>query len=274
MEDFPHQLTQINQFNSGVSEFSETPVVTEKAVGLCVNGQSWFTFMCTPVDIDALAVGFLYNEGMLHEKSEIENIHICKGNEQVDLWLTHEISKPDFWRKTSGCSGGLSSIEISNYQDGTLQSENLPLAPSSLIDKDVPLIKNMTSNQITYLMTKLYAGQNFYKKSGGMHTSVLCDGMETVCAMEDIGRHNTLDKISGRCLLEGTFPDNTILLTTGRISSEMLQKSLRLNAKMVISRTSPTSMSVDLAHKFGITLIGYARKDQFNIYTHPERIIS
>jgi FdhD protein len=123
------------------------------------------------------------------------------------------------------------------------------------------------------LIAKLFTSQDLYKKSGGVHTSALSDGEKIITRAEDIGRHNTLDKIAGRCLMEGLKPQNRILLTTGRISSEMLQKSARLNAAIVISRTSPSSMSISLAKSWGITLIGYARRSSFRVYSHPERII-
>ena len=89
---------------------------------------------------------------------------------------------------------------------------------------------------------------------------------------EDIGRHNTLDKIAGKILLDRIELNNRILLTTGRISSEMIQKASRIGASIVISYTSPSSLSLDAAQHMGITLIGYARRNQFRLYTHPERI--
>jgi FdhD protein len=123
------------------------------------------------------------------------------------------------------------------------------------------------------LVERLFESQELYRKTGGVHTSILTDGDQITILAEDVGRHNSLDKIAGKCLLESINISKKILLTTGRISSDMLQKSVRIGAAIVISRTSPTSMSVDLAEKWGITLIGYARRDRFNLYTHPGRII-
>ncbi|MGB5845821.1 MAG: formate dehydrogenase accessory sulfurtransferase FdhD, partial [Anaerolineales bacterium] len=94
-----------------------------------------------------------------------------------------------------------------------------------------------------------------------------------IISAEDVGRHNSLDKIAGLYLFGNQVFTKKILLSTGRISSDMLQKSARIGTAIVISRTSPTSMSVKLAEKWGITLIGYARRDRFNLYTHPDRII-
>jgi FdhD protein len=131
----------------------------------------------------------------------------------------------------------------------------------------------LTAADVCGLIGQLFDAQDLYQKTGGVHTSALSDGRKILVRAEDIGRHNTLDKISGRCLLEGISPERRILLTTGRISSEMLQKSIRIGASVVISRTSPSSLSIRLAEQWSITLIGYAHRNRFNVYTHPERIL-
>ena len=140
----------------------------------------------------------------------------------------------------------------------------------------MPRVSNgsaIESNQVRSLVERLFDSQELYRKTGGVHTSILTDGDQVTILAEDIGRHNSLDKIAGRLLLEEVEFTQRLLLTTGRISSDMLQKAARIGAGIVISRTSPTSMSVELAEKWGITLIGYARRDRFNLYTHPVRII-
>ena len=130
----------------------------------------------------------------------------------------------------------------------------------------------MTPEQVNQLLVLLLKSQLLYRSAGGVHTSVLSDGVKVIASAEDIGRHNTLDKIAGLCLLHDFRPAHRFLMTTGRISSEMIQKSARIGATLVISRTSPTSMSILLAEQMGITLVGYARGGQFNVYSHPERI--
>ncbi|MBU2611943.1 MAG: formate dehydrogenase accessory sulfurtransferase FdhD [Chloroflexi bacterium] len=132
----------------------------------------------------------------------------------------------------------------------------------------------LTPEKIGHLMDLLLSVQSLYRETGGVHTSALSDGEKILIAAEDIGRHNTLDKIAGRCLLENIWPEERILLTTGRISSEMLQKAARLGASMLISRTSPSSLSIEMAEAWDVTLIGYARRDRFNVYAHAERIVN
>jgi FdhD protein len=118
----------------------------------------------------------------------------------------------------------------------------------------------------------LFESQSLYRETGGVHTSALSDGEKILLSAEDIGRHNTLDKIAGLCLMKNIWPENRILITTGRISSEMLQKAAQLNAPILISRTSPSSLSIDMADRYGITLIGYARKHRFNVYSNAQRV--
>ena len=246
---------QYQQVSPGQWEIIDAEVIVETPVSLTVNGVLWLTFMCTPVDLEAMAIGFLFNEGMVKSLDEVADVRLCASGDNVDVWLHHPLEKPDQWRRTSGCTGGITSVKVDvdiqqNTNGGVLNSE-----------------------RVGQLINQLFESQKLYRASGGVHTSALSDGERICVVAEDIGRHNTLDKIAGRCLLEGITLSKKIILTTGRISSEMLQKSSRLNASIVISRTSPSSLSIELAKKFGITLIGYARRNRFNIYTHPERIV-
>lgn len=121
-------------------------------------------------------------------------------------------------------------------------------------------------------MDELLRQQELYRSTRGVHCSMLTDGEGISLLAEDIGRHNTLDKLAGRLLLEKPALKRRLVFTTGRISSEMLQKSARLGASTVVSRTSPTALSVRLAEEMGITIIGYARRNQFNVYTHAGRL--
>jgi len=246
---------QFLRYNEGKWAPLEKGVIVETPVSLTVNGQVWLTLMCTPIDLEALAVGFLFNEGVLKDKDEIELVQVCQQGDNVDVWLKHPIEQPKDWRRTSGCTGGATAV---------------------ILEQLHPELKNgfvLTPESIQAHIETLHESQNMYQEVGGVHTSILTDGKHVIASGEDVGRHNSLDKIAGKCLLENLQPSRKILVTTGRVSSEMIQKAARIGAPIVISRTSASSLSVTLAEKWGITLIGYARRNQFIVYTHPGRIL-
>lgn len=239
----------------------DAQIIVEAPVSLTVNGEIWLTFMCTPIEVEALALGFLYNEGLIRSMEEVASVRVCASGDNVDVWLHHSVEQPKRWRRTSGCTGGMTAVE-DNF------AEEMPANPS--------IINNgwaLSPRQISRTVEALLESQDLYRQSGGVHTSVLIDGQDVKVIGEDIGRHNTLDKIAGRCLMDAVHFQHRIIVTTGRISSEMIQKANRLGASLVVSRTSPSSLSIELAQRWGITLIGYARKNRFRVYTHPQRII-
>lgn len=234
----------------------DAETIVETPVSLTVNGQVWLTFMCTPVNLEALAVGFLYNEGILESMDEVEDVRVCEHGDNVDVWLNRTVEQPKSWRRTSGCTGGVTAVDM--------------LArPNVSFDGDWPKVP---PEAIGHLVEMLFESQELYRETGGVHTSALSDGEKILLSAEDIGRHNTLDKIAGLCLMNNVWPETRILITTGRISSEMLQKAARLEVPILISRTSPSSLSIEMAERYGITLIGYARTHRFNVYSNSQRV--
>ena len=254
-----NSIIKIVSYHAGEWNQDQVYIISEQPVTLTVNNEPWLTLMCTPHDLKALAVGFLYNEEVIEKLDDIASVRVCAGGDNIDVWLNRSVKKPEKWIRTSGCSGGRTGIGKNKLRNGNAAPKNGGMLPA---------------NRIGALIAQLSAAQNLYRKSGGVHTSALSDGENIIIAAEDIGRHNTLDKLAGRCILEQINPARKIILTTGRISSEMIQKAGRIGATLVISRTSPSSLSVQMAKKLGITLIGYARRDQFTIYAHPENILS
>jgi FdhD protein len=234
----------------------DAETIVETPVSLTVNADVWITFMCTPVNLEALAVGFLYNEGIIEKMDEVFDVRVCKHGDNVDVWLNHEAEQPTSWRRTSGCTGGVTAVDLLAKPNVSFDSNQLKVEPEA----------------VGRLVEMLFESQSLYRETGGVHTSALSDGEKILISAEDIGRHNTLDKIAGLCLLNNIWPGSRILITTGRISSEMLQKAARLNAPILISRTSPSSLSIEMAERYGITLIGYARKHRFNVYSNAQRV--
>jgi len=234
----------------------DAETIVETPVSLTVNGNVWLTFMCTPVHLEALAVGFLYNEGIIKAMDDVEDVRVCQHGDNVDVWLNRKAEQPTSWRRTSGCTGGVTAVDLLARPNVSFYGSRFEIQPDA----------------IGKLVELLFESQSLYRETGGVHTSALSDGEQIILSAEDIGRHNTLDKIAGLCLMENVFPAKRILITTGRISSEMLQKAARLGAPILISRTSPSSLSIEMAERYGITLIGYARRHRFNVYSNSQRV--
>ncbi|HKZ43546.1 MAG TPA: formate dehydrogenase accessory sulfurtransferase FdhD [Anaerolineales bacterium] len=245
---------EIIDFNYPSQKKSVSNVIMEAPVDISVNSKYWLTLMCSPTSLEELATGFLFNEGVINSQDEIKLIDICDDKTSIDIWLNHSVEFPEKWQRTSGCTGGSTSVT----------SIDLPKL-------DPPEIQ-VSSSTITSLINQLLENQDLYMISGGVHSSALSNGENLLVVMEDIGRHNTLDKIAGWVLTKKGISQNCIILTTGRISSEMLQKSIRIGASIVVSRTSPSSLALKMAQESGVCLIGYARNNRFRIYTHDEYI--
>ena len=254
----PQKPVQYQKYEFRKWESVDSETIVETPVSLTVNGQVWLTFMCTPVDLEAMAVGFLYNEGIIETMEEVEDVRVCEHGDNVDIWLNRSVEQPTSWRRTSGCTGGVTAVDALARVDVSFNGDRPKVPPEA----------------IGHLLEAFFQSQVLYRETGGVHSSALCDGEKIVIAAEDIGRHNTLDKISGLCLMKAVSPEIRILITTGRISSEMLQKAARMNAPVLISRTSPSSLSIEMAERYGITLIGYARTHRFHVYSNPQRVVS
>jgi FdhD protein len=231
--------------------------ITEEIL-LCihVNGKELATFMCTPHDQDELALGFLRSEGIIQNLHEVRLLTVSDHGTCVDIWLNRsDFELPTRRIITSGCGGGVT------FEDPTL--------------RQAPLNTRVTISpkQIFERMRDLYQAGSLYQVTQGIHTSALSDGERLVLLAEDVGRHNTIDRLWGKALKQGIPTKGLILLATGRISSEMLAKAAKMEVPIIASRTSATSLSVALAQVWNITLIGYVRRNSLRVYTAPQRCL-
>jgi FdhD protein len=241
--------------NGGASQEIAGEVVEETLACISVNGRELATFMCSPNDLDKLALGFLYNEGVIAGLDEIASLHLSD-NHCADVWLTHDFTPPERLIVTAGCGGGVTFDDLSGAHP--------PLESAA----------TAAPGELASLMRQMHLGARLYQRSRGIHTAALASRTEILLQVEDLGRHNCLDRLAGAALRAGVGTRDTILLSSGRISSEMLNKARRLAIPIVCSRTSPTSLSVALAAAWGITIVGYLRQSRMRIYTCPERILT
>ncbi len=245
--------------NVECSRFSDTGwenipvhVPVEKEISIFVNQQELVSILCTPSKLNTLVIGYLHAEGIISGISDIASMRVCDEESEVDVRLSNtEFKVPQVRTITSGCGGG-----VAFKTEGEKVTSNLVVTPAEVLS----------------LMKQFLEQMELYRLSGGVHASALCDTENVLMVFEDIGRHNTLDKIQGECLMKGLETKDRLLLSTGRVSSEMLLKSSRMQVPVVVSRTSPTDRAVSLAGDLGITLIGYARGNRLMVYSHLERL--
>jgi len=240
------------RFENGQWHPAQSAVVREVMVRLHVNGSELARLMCTPEHLDWLALGFLRSEGIIAGRADVRLVKVCPSETCVDVWLRRsDFQPPTRWTITSGCGGGVTFADLS--EAARPLTSPVRVRPA----------------QISGLMRALQETQ----ETRGIHTSALAEGDRLLAVVEDVGRHNTIDKLLGRCLLEDIPTDHRILLSTGRISSEMLHKAAHAGIPVVASRTSPTSLSVALAAAWNVTLVGYVRRDSLTVYNGQARVV-
>jgi FdhD protein len=249
-----YSQTPIWHYRQGTLETTpeSTPIVSEHAATLSVNGEPWLTFICSPIALEALAIGFLFNENVITSLEEVEGIKLEEEDHRILVQLNHPTQKPaQFHRTSTGVS----------------------LQPH-IATRKIGVDFSIQAGKVIALYDQFMAMQTLHDQVGGFHSAGLSDGESVPILVEDLGRHNCVDKLAGLYLLQhATFTPHALLLS-GRISSEMVYKTLALGIPLIVSRTSPTSLAVQIADTAGITLIGYLRKAQYDIYSHPERLIA
>jgi FdhD protein len=241
------------RYEDGYGQPERGHVVGEGLVRLHVNGVELARLMCSPFELDRLALGFLRSEQIITGLDDVRRVVVCPSRSCVEVWLRDAAwVAPDRPVLTSGCGGGVTFADI------TAKAE--PLASDLRV----------TPGQLSRLMMALLGGGD--ERQRGTHASALAAGESLLAVAEDVGRHNTIDRLWGRFLQEDRSTRDCILLSTGRISSEMLLKAARMQVPVVVSRSSPTSLAVSLARAWEITLAGYVRRTSLNVYAGWRRV--
>jgi FdhD protein len=232
-------------------------VVEEAPLQITVNGQELVSLMCTPVSLEDLVLGFLLNEEIISGPDEVARLGVCDDGSSANVRLVSpEVRLPHRWTVTSGCGGGVTSDDLAERPLPT----GMPLT--------------LEASRLSELMDDMLRSDPLGIGGRGLHTSALADSGSLIMVTQDVGRHNTLDRIRGECARRSINPEGRLILTTGRISSEMLSKCAKMRVPIVASRTSPTSLSLRLAEEWDMTLIGYLRGQRMDVYTHPERVLT
>jgi FdhD protein len=205
-------FTSVIVDKEGHTQPAPTGVIDEALVTIYVNGQELATIMCSPVDQEALAVGFCYDESVIDSMDEIALFQANVARTVVDVFLNRaEFSPPRRMILTSGCGGGITLTHLTE-QHPALQSDHTT-TPAAIFEG----------------MRALQGSATLYQAVRGVHTAMLIAHDGTQISAEDVGRHNAVDKVAGKALMRGISTRDGLLLTSGRISSEMLGKARRMN---------------------------------------------
>ncbi len=236
-------------------------VAREYPLTILFNGEQLATLLCSPDDMENLAVGFLYSEGLVRDNDEIREVTLDeeRGIVRVATDSTNLMDRELFMKRviTTGCGRGISFYNFADLEQKQQKVESaVKVTPAQLLD----------------LMKAFQTHSEIYQRTHGVHGGALCDTSGILLFKEDIGRHNAIDKIFGHCLREGIALADRIIMTTGRISSEILFKVAKRNIPVLVSRSTPTDLAVGLASELGITLVGFVRGGHMNVYAGAGRI--
>jgi len=235
------------------------PVIRELSFELNVNGRDMVSLACTGLHLEELAAGWLRSEGMVSSRDDIEAINLQPEAPRASIILKKDIAEEKFFRSI-GSSGGRGVAK------GTAVHNGKP--PVKFPEGNI----RISPRQVLLLMRGLMQSAKIHDLTRGTHCSALADAGKVLASREDIGRHNTIDMLGGYALLNGIVCADKILLTTGRVSSEIIVKACRIGVPFIISHSAATSKAVELAAESGMSLVGYVRGGRFKIYAGEHRI--
>jgi FdhD protein len=256
MREYPIKRFDKNEWTHKLDQIAE-----EHQFTLFVNRSEVATFLCSPSDQICLGLGYLVSEGVIQQKKDVLSINFQELEHYVDITLDPSIKLPEGSDQkkvlTSGCGKG--SILLNSLQNIHLPTtDNISIPTASVYS----------------LMREFQMRSELFLTTGGVHSVGLCTSSHILFHVEDIGRHNAVDKILGQCFQQEIPTTDKILLLSGRMAVEIVQKAGRAGIQILLSKSAPTTMAIDMANKIGMTLVGFVRGERMNVYTHSKRIIS
>lgn len=255
-----YKTTEIVRWENDQWLAKDDQVVEEYPLTLYINQEEWMTLLCSPDELEALIIGYLRSEGVIRKASEITEIllDLVKGHGWVTIPQVNDLAMMLHGKRTqtTGCGKGMTFYHV-------LDTVDLQSAKGTL---------EVSMDKLSDLMRTFNQSSTLFQETGGVHSCALCSAEEIIWLMDDIGRHNALDKLIGKALLENLPLDDKLLLTSGRISSEILLKCARAGISTIISRSAPTHLAVEEAKRLNMTLVGFLRGRKGNVYHGLHRI--
>jgi FdhD protein len=249
----------IKSINRGIVEEKAEWITEEEPLTIEVNGRELATLLCSPSDLKSLVAGFLFTSGFIEEASQITSLVIDK--ERWKAYVEASVTFPPemlFKRiYTSGCGKGIIFHSPLDMMQRTHLSDGF----------------TVEAEKISAIMKEFLTSSMEYRQTGGVHSCAIADKTGMIMK-DDIGRHNALDKVIGEQMLKKADFSDKLVLTSGRISSEIISKVLRCKAPVMVSAGAPTNQAVKIAREANLTLVGFARGRRMNIYSGAGRIIA
>jgi len=245
--------------DQGAQEF-QSEIIRETPVTLFVNDKQIVTLLTIMSGLSYLAVGFLFYEGWIRDLNKIEEVRVDEEQGAVHVRLTEipPLTERFLEKRMVGTSCG-KATSFYNVLD-------------AIHCKPVSATHEVSSTRPGEWMREFLRQAPLYRRTRGTHNVALYGNSGRIFFEQDIGRHNAVDRIVGRCLMENIDVKQTVMLTTGRLSSEMVIKAVRLGVPVLVSRSSPTSLAISLANRLLITIVGRVRGESMLVYTHSHRI--
>lgn len=236
-------------------ELATRQVVEEYPLRLRVNGRDLATLICSPHQLNFLLAGFFRLQGFIDNLDDILSLGVCDDFGLAEVRLRQQLPERLQPTLTSGCGSGI--------------AYNLP---KNLLNPSRPSQRSYHREALLRLMKDLQNQADKYRNHGGIHSAAVGDDSGMLLYAEDLGRHNTLDRIAGEALFKDVALQDRMLVTSGRVSTEMVAKAARIGIGLIASRTSPTDKAVELCEQAGMTLVGYLRGNSMEIYCHSEQL--
>jgi len=250
--------TTVIQYKNGSAAEKQDSVVQEMNIRMTIQCEPAGSFTCSPSHLEDLATGYLLTSGLISKTNKLIHLEYIEKKQKFDVTLEDNSILTDKKFKILqplGCArGDQIYIKSSRTKAKGLPYEVLP-------------------SQILTLMKEFGAMSGLYEKTGGAHSAAIAIASKIIVFREDIGRHNAVDKAIGAIYRSGDSFSDKIILTSGRISSEIMLKVINSGAGMLISGSAPTLTAIELAKNHNVALIGFARGARFNVYCCPEKVI-
>lgn len=256
-----HAVFDIERYENRAYVDRPDSIIQEVRLAIALDGVVCHAMTCSPWDIEELVTGFLFLSGLIENANSIVGITIDLAEGMVDVQTIACRSKDRGNEVSIIPFEEVRSMPQRAHTGGSGRSLSVITSDICIDPEDVNASIAMLENQ-----------SKLFRKTGGVHSAVLSDGKKVFAWFEDIGRHSALDKLVGWCILNEIPTNDKVLLFSGRVPYEIITKTVLLGCPVIVSPGAPTSLSIDIARTYGVTLVGFAKQGRFNVYSHVDRI--